>query len=96
MYLENYFTFLCLCCPFFLALKKEGVGVYCFIMVKLAGNENPLCNSKREKSVWTVDGGSFQVDDIFLPLAQLHIGAALVEGWKLRENIYTLYLYTKT
>lgn len=39
-----------------------------------------------------MDDGTFQDDDVFLHLAQLHIGAAFVEGWKLRENIY-LYVY---
>lgn len=62
------------------------------MMVNLAGNDNPLYSSKREKSVWTMDDGTFQDDDVFLHLAQLHIGAAFVEGWKLRENIY-LYVY---
>jgi hypothetical protein len=65
--------------------------------LNLWGTRIPLCNSKREKSVWAMDGGSFQGDEVFLLSAQLHMCAALVEEWKPRENTYIYYyLYTKT
>jgi hypothetical protein len=67
------FHFFLSCCLFSSSiklLKKEGVGVYCLIMDKLARNNNPLHSSKREKSVlgqWMT--GVFMGDYFFPPLS---------------------------